>query len=200
MTCDGYYANMGSDIVLALAPNGGSLNSPREIFEQQYKAAAAEGAIIELRLRLLADKVPELRKFAHDKRLKDVENLIAQHFAQGLTDDEKRTLELCRQLRNKILHCDFRAARNKLEQLGANPQPGQVKKIDIHDLSGTQMREKITKAFVGVEGTFEYVADSAAAPGSVFGWLMEVGRAGDFNHAVDAFAHAAAIVDRLARS
>ncbi len=38
----------------------------REIFEQQYKAAAAEGPIIELKLRLLAYKVPELQKYAQE--------------------------------------------------------------------------------------------------------------------------------------
>jgi hypothetical protein len=36
----------------------------REIFEAQYKAAAAEGALYELRLRLLADKVAGLRSFS----------------------------------------------------------------------------------------------------------------------------------------
>jgi hypothetical protein len=39
---------------------GSLLNSPRDIFERQYKAAAAEGALYELYMRLLADKVPEL--------------------------------------------------------------------------------------------------------------------------------------------
>jgi hypothetical protein len=32
------------------------VNSPREIFERQYKAAAAEGALYELYMRLLATR------------------------------------------------------------------------------------------------------------------------------------------------
>jgi hypothetical protein len=87
------------------------LHSPREIFEQQYKAAAAEGAIYELRMRLLADKVPQLQQSAYQERLEGVEGLIVVHFASALTDDEKSLLTLCRQLRNKLLHGDFRSAR-----------------------------------------------------------------------------------------
>jgi len=91
------------------------LNSPRErIFEQQYKAAAGEGALYELRMRLLADKVPALQQSAYGEKLEDVEGLILVHFGNALTDEEKTLLKRCRQLRNKILHCDFGAARKKL--------------------------------------------------------------------------------------
>ena len=34
--------------------------------------------------------------------------------------------------------------------------------------------------------------------GSVYGWFLEAGRAGDFEKAIEAFTKAAAIVDRLA--
>jgi hypothetical protein len=174
------------------------VNSPREIFEQQYKRAAAEGALVELRLRLLADKVPELRSIAHDERLERVETLIGEHFADALTIDEKAALGLCRQLRNKVLHCDFRAARGKLEELGADTRRGNVKRIDFQGLSGTQMAEKIARVEAGDEAAFEYVANLRAEPGSVFGWLIEAGEAGDFNQAIDAFARASEIVHRLA--
>ena len=49
------------------------MQSPREIFERQFKAAAAEGAVYELHMRLLADKVPELRPSAYGERLENVE-------------------------------------------------------------------------------------------------------------------------------
>jgi hypothetical protein len=48
-------------------------------------------------------------------------------------------------------------------------------------------------------GTFDYVSGSVTTvPGNVFGWLHEVGVAGDLLKAVQAFRDAAAIVDRLA--
>jgi hypothetical protein len=176
------------------------VSSPSYIFVQQYKAAAAEGAVVELSLRLLADKVPELQSFAHDQRLEDVETLIVTHFAASLSEEEKTTLKVCRQLRNKILHCDFRAARQKLEQSGVAAQRGNVRKIDIRGLSAEQIREKIKTVASGAEGTFEYVADAPAQPGSVFAWLLEVGVAGDFVRAAQVFVRGTAIVDRLVRS
>jgi hypothetical protein len=172
------------------------LRSPVEIFEHQYKAAAGEGAIIELKMRLLADKVPELQKFAHDQRLEDVETLIANHFSNALTAEEKTTLAVCRQLRNKILHCDFHAARQKLEQLGIATQSAEVKKVDIRGLSAEQMIEKIAAVKANTAGAFEYVADSPFEAGGVFAWLIELGAAG--GRAVKCFAGAAEIVDKLA--
>ena len=83
------------------------MNSPREIFERQYKGAAAEGALYELYMRLLADKVPELQQSAYSERLEDVEGLIIVHFSNALTEDEKNHLKLCRQLRNKFCTAIF---------------------------------------------------------------------------------------------
>jgi hypothetical protein len=176
------------------------VKSPREIFEQQYKAAAAEGALYELYMRLLADKVPELQQSAYGERLEDVEGLIVVHFSSALTEDEKNDLRLCRQLRNKILHCDFHAARKKLEELGANPQPGNLRRTDISGLSGRQMAEKITSALANAPGSSKYVADLGSRAGTVFGWLLEAGEAGDFAKAASSFSRGAAIVDRLAMS
>jgi hypothetical protein len=176
------------------------VNSPREIFERQYKAAAAEGALYELYMRLLADKVPELQLSAYGERLEDVEGLILVHFSSALKEDEKNHLRLCRQLRNKILHCDFHAARKKLEQLGANPQRGNVRRTNISGLSTREMREQIARVMVNAPGSSEYVADLGSRAGTVFGWLLETGGAGDFAKAAQSFARGAEIFDRLARN
>ena len=81
------------------------------MFLEPFKAAAAEGAVVELKLRLLAGKFPTLQKYAHQKKLEDIEAELAKHFGDSLSDAEKETLRLCRQLRNKVLHTDFCAAR-----------------------------------------------------------------------------------------
>lgn len=174
------------------------LQSPSDIFVEQYKAAAAEGAIVELKLRLLADKIPALQKYAHAQKLEDIETEVARYFGTSVSDEDKRALFLCRQLRNKVLHCNFRAARDKLEELGDKPGRGGVKAVNVSGLSGASLAEKIRGAVAGVKGTFQYVADTSSTnPGSVFGWLLELGAAGDFRKAVDAFKNASAIVDRL---
>ena len=165
---------------------------------EQYKTAAADGAAIELKLRLLADRTPALQEYAHARRLEDIEAEVARHFGSSLSDEDKKTLTLCRQLRNKVLHCDFRAARDKLGELGVETRRGGVRRVDVSGLSGTPMIERIRAAIAGAEGTFEYVADTSSVdPGSVFAWLIELGNAGDFRQASDAFRSAAAIVDRL---
>jgi hypothetical protein len=42
------------------------------MFLEQYKTAAAEGAVVELKLRLLAGKIPALQQYTHQKRLEDI--------------------------------------------------------------------------------------------------------------------------------
>ena len=83
-----------------------------------FKAAAGEGAVLELKLRLLAGKVPTLRKYAHQQNLGNIEDELATHFGDALSVAEKDMLRLCRQLRNKVLHSDFYAARGKVGELG----------------------------------------------------------------------------------
>lgn len=148
---------------------------------EQFKSAAAEGAVVELKLRLLADKFPQLQRWARAPKLEVTEGKVDEYFSDYLSEEHKTTLALCRQLRNKLLHGDFSVAREKLKELGSNPQRGGVRRIDI------------------ATGTSEYVADtSSAGPGRIFGWVMEMGRGGDFQEAVDVFKKAVEIIDWLA--
>jgi hypothetical protein len=163
-----------------------------------YKAAAAEGAVLELKMRILAYKVPQLRKFAHDQKLQNVENALVQHYGDAITEEEKHTLQRCRCLRNKILHCDFPAARGVLGDLGANISSAKVRQIDVRNLSSQEMREKAERAIAGEEGTFQHVSEAKDSADNIYAWLLETGESGDFDEAVRVFAEAAAIVDRLA--
>src|SRR5260370_30723653 len=163
-----------------------------------YKAAVGEGAVLELKLRVLANQVHELRKYAHAQKLEEVEAAIIAHYGARIAKEEAEVLERCRALRNKILHCNFRVARQKLAELGTTVQPAGIKTVDVRGLSGKQMREKVERMVAGVQGTFEYVADSAAAADDIYVWLLEAGEAGDFDEAVRIFAKASAILDRLA--
>lgn len=168
-----------------------------QVFMDQYKVAAAEGALLELKLRLLADKTPPLQQSA-GQRLQDIEAHVAKEFGASLTEADKSTLEVSRQLRNKILHCDFSVAREKLKMLGVASQDGGVRKINVTNLSGTQVAAKLTAARANVPGTFEAVATlDTKNHGNVYGWLLEMGNSGDFVHSAQVFKTAAAIVDRL---
>jgi|SRR5579875_1733053 len=167
------------------------------MFFPAFKGAAAEGAVVELKMRLLAGKIPALQGHAHKKMLENIEAGLIEHFGAALSDEDKATLTLCRQLRNKILHSDFRAARDKLSELGISSAPGGVVKIDLPVVTVAEVARKIEAAKAGTEGV--RVADTLSTDaGSVFGWFLEAGQSGDFTRASAAFKSAAKIVDRLA--
>jgi len=167
------------------------------MFLEPFKTAAAEGAVVELKLRLLAGKLPALQKYAHQKRLEDIETELAKHFGDTLSAEEKETLALCRQLRNKVLHADFSAARGKLNELNLETAAGDVLKIDIPEVSVAEISRKLRAAQAGTEGTF--VADTLSTDsGGVLGWFLDAGNAGDFQKASIAFKGASAIINRLA--
>lgn len=173
--------------------------SPHAIFLDQYKVAAGEGAFVELKLRLLADKIPSLQKYTHAQKLEDIETEVAAHFRYALSEEDKKTLALCRQLRNKILHCNFSAAREKLAELGIEQQSGGVRRVDLARMSSPEILLKVKDAIAGEPGTsVPVVASPTTTAGSVFGWLIEVGNAGDLVAAANAFRGASVIVDRLA--
>jgi predicted site-specific integrase-resolvase len=147
------------------------------LFLELFKTAAAEGAVVQLKLRLLAGRIPALQEYAHQKTLEDIETEVARHFASALSAEEKKTLRLCRQLRNKVLHSDFRAARGKLNELGAETLSGEVKKIDIAVISTRAVSKRVRDAREKVEGTFQCVGDtSSTGSGGVYGWFLEAGR------------------------
>jgi hypothetical protein len=164
------------------------------MYGEAFRAAAADGAVVELKLRLLAGKVPALQKYAHQSRLEDIEDDLAAHFS--LSTEDRETLRLCRQLRNKVLHSDFRAARLKLNEMGVETAAGGVTKVGLPVVSVAEVAAKIYGVQAGTEGVT--VADTSSADGGVMGWFIEAGNAGDFQKASAAFKGAAVIVDRLA--
>src|SRR5215813_13987138 len=100
------------------------------MFLEPFKAAAGEGAALELKMRLLAGKTSALQKYTHRRDLGEFETDLLAHFDASLSADEKETLRLCRQLRNKVLHSDFRAAREKLNELGMQTGSAGTRKIE----------------------------------------------------------------------
>jgi len=171
--------------------------NPSDIFVDQYRIAAGEGAVLELKMRLLANKVLALRQYL-DEKLEDVEEQIIALFGKELQGNEPEQLRLCRQLRNKVLHCDFPKARSKLHELGAPKVRGGVREISIADPSPGGVVQLMTDAVAGTPGSFRHVADlTSKSEVNVFGWLLELGAAGDFGRAAEIFRVACKIVDRL---
>jgi hypothetical protein len=121
---------------------------------------------------------------------------ILKEFDASLSAPEKETLRLSRQLRNKVLHSDFRAAREKLNELGMETGSAGTKKIELPVATIAEASRKIAAAKEGKEGTL--VSDTPFT--EVYGWLLEAGASGDLEKAKDAFKKTAGIIDRLARA
>jgi hypothetical protein len=87
-----------------------------------------------------------------------------------------------------LFHGNLSVARKKLEELGSNPQRDGVRRINA---TGT--------VYVADAIGTVYVADTLSTdPRGIYGWLLEMGNAGDFQKAVEVFEKAEAILDRLA--
>jgi exonuclease VII large subunit len=164
------------------------------LYLEPFKAAAGEGAALELKMRLLAGKTPALQKYAHRKQLGEMETDLLTHFANALSEPEKEILRLSRELRNKVLHSDFRAARKKLKELGTQIESAGVRKIDLPEPTVAEATRKLLAAKEGKEG----MPISNTPSTEVFGWLFEAGASGDLQKSSDAFKRAAAIIDKLA--
>jgi hypothetical protein len=167
------------------------------LFEGAFRSAAAEGAVVELKMRLVAGKIPALQKHAHKCRLENIEDGLIEYFSNALSDEDKETLRLCRELRNKVLHVDFQAARERLIALGIATTSAGVLKIDLPEATVAAVARKIEAAKAGKEGVIVSDTPSTDA-GTILGWFLEAGSSGDFEKAATAFKRAAAIVDRLA--
>lgn len=165
----------------------------------QYEQAAGRAALIELKLRILAEKIPELEPFAHDKKLENVEAKVSEWFGERLTKEDAERLATGRRLRNKLLHGDFRAARDKLQEAGAPRTSGGVRRIVFGaSASASDMLEKISAVAANEPGSSSLVSDDrTTADSGIFGWLLELGTAGDLQLAKQVFAALGNLVDRL---
>ena len=80
-----------------------------------------------------------------------MQDFLRDDFGAALSGAEREALRPCRQLRNKVLHSDFRAARDKLQQPGVPTAPGEVVRIDLPVVTIEEATRKIAAAKAGTE-------------------------------------------------
>jgi len=154
-------------------------NAFSAVIFNQYAQLAGSAALVELKLRLLADLIPELQHLAHTKDLSVLEDAITNHY-RGQLGDQIELITKARQLRNKILHSDFKAATNKIEEAS----PGLLKKDTV-----TMLKLQ--------SGELKSVSDSSKREGRVFGWLLDAMSSGLFTEAGQLFGDAYKLLDGL---
>ena len=151
---------------------------PSDKFIAAFASASSAGCVLELKYRLLADMRPTLRPVARAQKLGDVESAIVNEYRPHLSEREVKLLNDVRVLRNKVLHCDFDVAHEKLRDMGVHLLDGLVTQVNVSTGDATPV-----------------TADVEWKP--VFGWLLQSAMSGMFKQAELRFYDVIAVIDRL---
>ncbi|HPI40815.1 MAG TPA: hypothetical protein PLJ21_08410 [Pseudobdellovibrionaceae bacterium] len=147
----------------------------------EFSEVGRIAVVVELKLRLLANKIPHLQDFALAQRIYDTESAVLPYLVgQGLISDaEKKHIESSRKIRNKIFHCEFESAVRLIEELRGNElSPGIVTAAKIDELPGDNILDKIlgfanaVQSGTSTSGVFK-VEKSTTQEAGIFGWLVE---------------------------
>jgi hypothetical protein len=104
---------------------------------EEFSEIGKRAVVVELKIRLLANKIPDIQSYAHAKHIVETENALLPYLVeQGLiSEQEKKHLELSRRIRNKIFHCEFESAVKLVEELRGEPMSsGAVKGAKLDEV------------------------------------------------------------------
>ena len=171
---------------------------PREIAEERFKAASAEAALFELRLRMFAGTLPNLQSLPIDENLSNIRDLVVKSVRQKLNGQDEKLLRKATTLRNKMLHCEFSAARARLNDLSPRARDGEITRLSIEGLSSAERQDTLRAALAG-QGTGGVSVSSTKTKtlSDVYGWLLEFQQAEEFVEAESVFIAAMSLLDRL---
>jgi hypothetical protein len=166
---------------------------PRVLAEAQFKLASAEAAVFELRMRMLAGTIPVTQDAAIDVKLADIRDGILGHYQGKVTAEETELIHHACTLRNKLLHCEFSAARRKLEVLNPKTRDGGVLRLDF----GSEP-EKVLEVIAGRNVGQQPVAGTKTRTlRDVYGWLQECQLSNEFDEAAAVFKRVNNILESL---
>lgn len=148
-------------------------------FYEQYTWVAGLACLYELNVRLESDVTPDLKKYSHEKDFNVLEEHFLNHYAGKLSQEEMELLKKTRQLRNKIIHSDFKAAGNKVVAAGGITSPGTTHQLKLST------------------GELKSVPETSKKEGGIFGWFLEVSTNGTMAESEEIFKKATEIVRRL---
>ena len=137
--------------------------------------------LVELKIRLLTNKITHLQDYAFSHSLSGTEAALLPYLLENklISEEEKSHLELSRKIRNKIFHCEFEEAVKFIEELrGEKMQSGSVIGAKIDELEGDNILEKIIglagaiQSGKAAKGAFKIESKTTKFAG-IFGWLIE---------------------------
>ena len=170
----------------------------RAIAEATFKAASAEAALFELRMRMCAGCIRSIQDLPIDTKLGDVRDAVLSHFHSSLSLRERELLKSATLLRNKILHCEFSSARVRLNEVHSKPRGGGVNELPIPSLAMHEIEARVRAVLEGDDIGQSLVAHTKTKTlRDTFAWLIEFQAADEFCEATSIFATALLLLDRL---
>ena len=164
-----------------------------------FKAASAEAAMLELQMRLCAGTLSDTTNLPIDTNLGVLKDAILEHFKAEMTEEDKELLSRAHQLRNKLLHCEFSAARKRLNESNPRSRDGGITVLPIDEgMSFAQFMGNIQQINEGADVGQKAVADTKTKKlKDVFSWLLECFVAEEFQEAEAVFTRAVSLLERL---
>lgn len=145
----------------------------------KFQIAAASVATFELLVRLLADQFDEGSKpqrAAIGTDLSQVIDVLADY--HKASDDDRKLLQACAVLRNKLFHLELSRVTGRVKDLGAQLEEGKVWGFTIPTGDGGP------------------VSKTKTPDGRIYGWMWEAARSGAFDAVVVAMQRGAAVIER----
>jgi hypothetical protein len=178
-----------------------SIEQAFQLFAEVGKAAVLQ----ELKVRLLASKTNEIKDSAHEYKVVKTEEAVVSHFLAKsmICDEEKDLIEKARQIRNKILHCEFDEAIKRIEELigAALPGPSVLAVKFENDSDGAAILRKLASSQAAkAEGPKNYVTtvdQLIPEEAGMFGLFLNAVQKGAFNAALEIFKKSNGIIERL---
>jgi len=186
-------------------PNENKDYPPVQIALDNFGEVARLAAIQELKIRFLANKTNAIADSAYEFSVFETNKKIIEHFSNlGKLDSEKADLLLKSQtIRNKILHCKFNEAVERIEALTGSTAPGpsiQMIKFDPN-IGGEELLDTLFKAHAaivkGEPGPYKDASTLSDQELGIFGGLMNCTQTGAMHMAIDIFKKSNAVLDEL---
>ena len=125
---------------------------PVEIARLQFKAAAGEATGVELSIRMLADKVPELRAFAHSKNSKTLRTRLSSISAIYSPTKTKRFFRFASASETKFFIVTSKPRGTSLTNWGCRQKRGVVRRGTISPSMSAEEIQRTIRAIAEGHG------------------------------------------------
>ena len=152
---------------------------PSDFAFELFARAAALACVFELKLRLLADNTPNLARWSLEQKLSKVLDVVLDEYAQKVSEEDKKLLEECARLRNKLIHAELSRVSGRLVNFGEELERGKVVQLSLDT------------------GEIKKVEQTTTQDGKIYGWVHESALSGAFEIGQRIFYEGIVVLERL---